>query len=73
MLTATEDSSMLREKIRKDLDVLDIDDLKQLYKVVAELAAQKAARFADLDWDEKKISREHINRTVTESRNLAAK
>ena len=54
MLTTIEDSNVLREKIRKDLALMDIDDLKHLYNTIARLAAQKATRFADLDWEEKK-------------------
>ncbi len=64
MSTATNEPEALREHIRKDLDILDADELRQLHQMIARMAAQKAARFADIDWEERGITRDLIKKEV---------
>jgi len=64
MLSVQNEPEILRERLKKDLDILDADELKQLYQVIARMAAEKAVRFADIDWEKKGISRSLIQREV---------
>jgi len=64
MLSVQNEPEILRERLKKDLDILDADELKQLYQVIARMAAEKAVRFADIDWEKKEISRSLIQREV---------
>lgn len=73
MLTIPNDPQALRDKIKKDLDILDTDELQQLYRVFARVAAKKAIRFADSDWIEKGLSRDHINKEINSYRKSPGK
>lgn len=64
MLSVQNEPEILRERLKKDLDILDTDELKQLYQVIARMAAEKAVRFADIDWGKKGITRSLIQREV---------
>jgi hypothetical protein len=64
MLTMSEDTEALRSKIKEDLDILDMDELKRVYQTIAAIAAEKAIKLADRDWMEKDISREKIEEEV---------
>jgi hypothetical protein len=69
MLAVLDDSAdVLRNRIKEDLDMLEIDELKKLYQTLSAMAAEKAIKFADRDWEEKKMSREKIEKAVEEYR-----
>lgn len=61
MITMADSPEFLRDKIKLSLDIMDIDDLKKLYHLISRIAAEKATKFANLDWTEKSLSREKIN------------
>jgi hypothetical protein len=64
MLTTADSTEVLRNKIKEDLDILDTDDLRKLYNMIAAMAAEKATKLADRDWMEKGLSREKIKEEV---------
>ncbi len=64
MLTMSENTESLRNKIKEDLDILDMDELKRVYQTIAAIAAEKAIKLADRDWMEKGLSREKIEEEV---------
>lgn len=68
MITVTETPEMLRDKIKSSLEIMDTDDLKKLYQVIAGIAAEKTVKFADMDWVEKDLSRERIKEEVHQYR-----
>ena len=41
MLTMNESPEELRNRIKEDLDILDTDELKEVYKTIAAIAAEK--------------------------------
>ena len=63
-MTTADNTEVLRNKIKEDLDFLDTDDLRKLYNMVAAMAAEKATKLADKDWMEIGISRETIKEEV---------
>ncbi len=68
MITTGNSPEVLRNKIKKSLDIMDTDDLMQLYQVVAGIAAEKATKFADMDWIEKDLSSDLIKEEVKKYR-----
>ena len=73
MITIPNDPQVLRDKIRQDLDVLDMDELKQMYRMIAQTAAKKAILFADIDWEEKGLSREQVKKEISNYRKSSGK
>lgn len=73
MITIPSDPEALRNRIKKDLDILDTDELKQLYQMIARTAAKKATHFADMDWEEKALSRDLIKEEVKKYRRSTGK
>jgi hypothetical protein len=61
MITTAESPEVLRNKIKSSLDIMDTDELKRLYQLIAGIAAEKATKLADMDWDLKDMSRDKIN------------
>ena len=68
MLTMNESPEELRNRIKEDLDILDTDELKEVYKTIAAIAAEKAIKLADRDWIGKGLSREKIKEEVNKYR-----
>jgi len=68
MLAVSDSAEVLRNRIKKDLDMLEIDELKKLYQTLAAMAAEKAIKLANRDWEEKELSREKIKKEVEEYR-----
>ncbi|UCH96668.1 MAG: hypothetical protein JSV88_07405 [Candidatus Aminicenantes bacterium] len=68
MLAVSDSAEVLRNKIKEDVDMLEIDELKKLYQTLAAMAAEKAIKFADRDWEEKGLSREKIKEEVEKYR-----
>ena len=68
MLTMSENTESLKNKIKEDLDILDMDELKRVYQTIAAIAAEKAIKLADRDWMEKGLSREKIEEEVKKYR-----
>jgi hypothetical protein len=68
MITTVDDTNVLREKIKGSLDVLSTDELKELHNMIARFAAEKATKLADIDWQERNISRDSIKEAVRQSR-----
>lgn len=68
MLAVSDSAEVLRNRIKEDLDMLEIDELKKLYQTLAAMAAEKAIKFANRDWKEKELSREKIKKEVEEYR-----
>ncbi len=68
MLAVSDSAEVLRNRIKEDLDMLEIDELKKLYQTLATMAAGKAIKFADRDWEERELSREKIKNEVEEYR-----
>jgi hypothetical protein len=64
MLTMSDNAEVLRNRIKDDLDILDMDELKKLYQTIAAIAAEKAIKLADREWEEKGLSREKIKEEV---------
>lgn len=64
MLAVSDSAEVLRNKIKEDLDMLETDELKKLYQTLAAMAAEKAIKFADRDWEERNLSREKIKKEV---------
>jgi hypothetical protein len=64
MLTITENAETLKNKIKDDLDILDMDELQRIYRTIATIAAEKAIKLADRDWMEKGLSRVKIEEEV---------
>ncbi len=64
MLTMTENTEAMKNKIKDDLDILDIEELKRVYQTIAAIAAEKAVKLADRDWMEKGLSREKIKEEI---------
>lgn len=64
MLTMSDNAEVLRNRIKEDLDILDMDELKKLYQTIAAISAEKAIKLADRDWEEKGLSREKIREEV---------
>ena len=64
MLAMYDNAEVLRKKIKEDLAVLDMDELKKLYQTIADLAAEKAIKLADRDWQEKGLSSKKIKEEV---------
>lgn len=64
MLTMSDNAEVLRNRIKEDIDILDMDELKKLYQTIAAIAAEKAIKLADRDWEEKGLSREKIKEEV---------
>lgn len=64
MLAVSDSAEVLRNKIKEDLDMLETDELKKLYQTLAAMAAEKAIKFADKDWEERNLSREKIKKEV---------
>ncbi|MFC2140691.1 hypothetical protein ACFLQP_00145 [Acidobacteriota bacterium] len=64
MLTMSDNAEVLRNRIKQDLDILDMDELKKLYQTIAAIAAEKAIKLADREWEEKGLSREKIKAEV---------
>jgi hypothetical protein len=64
MLTMSDNVEVLRNRIKEDLDILDMDELKKLYQTIAAIAAEKAIKLADREWEEKGLSREKIREEV---------
>lgn len=64
MLTISDNAEVLRNRIKQDLDILDMDELKKLYQTIAAIAAEKAIKLADREWEEKGLSREKIKEEV---------
>jgi len=58
----------LRNRIKEDLDILDTDELKEVYKTIAAIAAEKVIKRADRDWIGKDLSREKIKEEVIKYR-----
>jgi len=73
MLAITDNAETLRNKIINDLHILDMDDLKKVYQTMAAIAAEKAIKFADRDWQDKEISREKINKEIKNFRQSQVK
>jgi len=42
MLAVSDSAEVLRNRIKEDLDMLEIDELKKLYQALAAMAAEKA-------------------------------
>ena len=55
---------VLKNKIKQTMDVLDTDQLKEVFDVIAGMAADRAAKFAEIDWIESGLSREQIKNEV---------
>ena len=68
MLTMSENPEVLRNKIKEDLEILDMDELKKVYQTIALIAAEKAIKLADRDWLEKGVSREKIEAEIQKYR-----
>ncbi len=68
MLIMNESPEELRNRIKEDLDILDTDELKEVYKTIAAIAAEKAIKLADRDWIGKGLSREKIKEEVNKYR-----
>ena len=68
MLAVSDSAEVLRNRIKEDLDMLEIAELKKLYQTLAAMAAGKAIKFANRDWEEREISREKIKKEVEEYR-----
>ena len=68
MLAVSNSAEVLRNKIKEDVDMLEIDELKKLYQTISAMAAEKAIKFADRDWEEKGLSREKIKEEVEKYR-----
>ena len=68
MLTMNESPEELRNRIKEDLDILDTDELKEVYKTIAAIAAEKVIKLADRDWIGKGLSREKIKEEVNKYR-----
>lgn len=68
MLAVSDNAEVLRNKIKEDVDMLEIDELKKLYQTISAMAAEKAIKFADRDWEEKGLSREKIKEEVEKYR-----
>lgn len=64
MLAMYDNAEVLRNKIKEDLDILDMEELKQLYQTIAVIAAEKAIKLADRNWQGKGLSREKIKEEV---------
>lgn len=64
MIITADNPEVLRDKIKHSLDIMDTDDLKRLYHLIAGIAAEKATKFANLDWAEKNLSRELIDEEI---------
>ncbi len=64
MLAMSDNAEVLRNRIKEDIDILDMDELKKLYQTIAAIAAEKAIKLADRDWEEKGLSREKIKEEV---------
>jgi hypothetical protein len=60
----SDNAEVLRNRIKEDLDILDMDELKKLYQTIAAIAAEKAIKLADKEWEEKGLSREKIKEEV---------
>jgi hypothetical protein len=60
----SDNAEVLRNRIKDDLDILDMDELKKLYQTIAAIAAEKAIKLADREWEEKGLSREKIKEEV---------
>jgi hypothetical protein len=60
----SDNAEVLRNRIKEDLDILDMDELKKLYQTIAAIAAEKAIKLADREWEEKGLSREKIKEEV---------
>lgn len=73
MLALSDDVETLRKKIINDLHILDMDDLKKVYQTMAAIAAEKAIKFADRDWQDKEISREKIDKEIKNFRQSQVK
>ncbi|MGE5344038.1 MAG: hypothetical protein ACM3SY_21405 [Candidatus Omnitrophota bacterium] len=68
MFAAASNAEVLRTQIKEDLDILDLDELQSLYRMLATMAAEKAIKYANKDWTERFISREKINDEVEKYR-----
>jgi hypothetical protein len=64
MLAISDNSQVLRNRIKEDLVILDMDELKELSQTIVAMAAEKAIKSAGRDWEEKKLSREKIRDEV---------
>jgi len=64
MLIPAETPDVLRRKIREDIEYFDLEELRKLYKSIAEISAEKAIKLADKHWIEKSISRHKIKKEV---------
>ncbi len=73
MLAASDNAEVLRNRIKEDLDLIDITELKELYRMLASMAAEKAIKFADRDWKERGLSREKIEQEVANYRQSQSK
>ena len=68
LAAATSNVDVLKNKIKEDIDIMDIDELQKLYQTIAAMAAEKAIKFADKDWTERLISCEKIADEVEQFR-----
>ena len=68
MLAVADSAEVLRNRIKGDLDILEIDELKKLYQTLSAMAAEKAIKFANKDWEERGLSREKIKKEVEKYR-----
>ncbi|MCK4763788.1 MAG: hypothetical protein KAW12_16420 [Candidatus Aminicenantes bacterium] len=73
MLNIQNDPEVLKNKIISGLNNLDAEELKQLYRMIAKIAARKAAGFADKDWAVKGLSRDLINEEIGNYRQAGGK
>jgi hypothetical protein len=73
MLAVSDSAEVLRKRIKEDLDILEIDELKKLYQTLSAIAAEKAIKFANKDWEERDLSREKIKKEVEKYRHLKNK
>ena len=65
MVTINQETKELKEKIIREIESFDYDKIKQIYTFVSSLAADNITKIADADWDEKSITRDKINKTIT--------
>lgn len=53
MITILNDLQFLKDKTRRDPDILNTDELKQMCQLIAQKAVKKTIRFAGIAWEEK--------------------
>jgi len=68
MPTALENRDQLRQEVRRQIDVLETDELREIKNTLARLAGMRAVQEADRLWDNGQLSAEAVARAVRQVR-----